>query len=156
VADYLVLEAWKGVVNERPVRFAPGTIICDARNNISALRAEGCSLAFYTEAHLGAARNAYISQYDLGKNDSVSMLGTLLSLNLLPINERAGVVTATGAGDEVVTFPALPTPYAITYGVEDTGSGSATVVVKQSTITSTGFTLTVGGAAKFHWRAKTI
>jgi hypothetical protein len=156
VADYLVLEAWKGIVNERPVRFAPGTIICDGRNNITALRAEGCALAFYTVAHLGDARAAYLSRYGPGKDESVSMLGTLLSLNLLPINERKGVVTAAGAGDEAVVFPELPTPYNITYGVEDTGSGSATVVVKQTSITSTGFTLTVGGAAKFHWTAKTI
>jgi len=71
---------------------------------------------------------------------------------------RAGVITATGAGDEVVSFATnFPTTkYIVSVTCEDTGSGIGSFVIKNGTLAVGGFTLTVGGAAKYHWKAELL
>jgi hypothetical protein len=71
---------------------------------------------------------------------------------------RAGVVTAAGAGDEVVAFASTlgTTQYVITITQEDDGTGLTTYMVKSGTKAATGFTMTVGGAGIFYWKAEVL
>jgi hypothetical protein len=71
---------------------------------------------------------------------------------------RAGKVTAAGAGDEVVAFGTTmgTDRYVVSITQEDTGGGVTTAMVKSGTVAATGFTMTVGGAGIFHWKAEVL
>jgi len=71
---------------------------------------------------------------------------------------RAGTVTAAGAGDEAIVFGSTlgTTQYVITITQEDDGTGQTTYMVKSGTKAATGFTMTVGGAGIFHWKAEVL
>jgi hypothetical protein len=69
---------------------------------------------------------------------------------------RMGRVTAAGAGDEAVAFSTnFPTTnYVISITPEDNGSGFGTAGIANGTRAVGGFTMTVGAAGIYHWRAE--
>jgi hypothetical protein len=71
---------------------------------------------------------------------------------------RAGTVTAAGAGDNAIVFATTfgTARYIVTITQEDNGSGVTTAFVKSGTKAATGFTMTVGGAGIFHWKAEVL
>jgi hypothetical protein len=71
---------------------------------------------------------------------------------------RAGKVTAAGAGDEAIVFGTTlgTNRYIVTITQEDDGTGVTTAFVKSGTVAATGFTMTVGGAGIFHWKAEVL
>jgi hypothetical protein len=107
-------------------------------------------------------------KFRLGSTGTVAEHGNLSGLTdddhpqyLLRSEIRSGIITAVGAGDQVVSFAAIggdlpSTSYVVSVTCEDNGSGVGTFVIKNGTIAVGGFTLTVGGAAKYHWRAELI
>lgn len=117
------------------------------------LTASGCKFL----GNLTAASGAGV----VALNDS-PILGSLTDpddkVTMTRAGVRAGTVTAAGAGDEVIAFASTlgTTRYIITITQEDNGAGATTAVVKSGTKAAGGFTMTVGGAGIFHWKAEML
>ena len=71
---------------------------------------------------------------------------------------RLGRATVAGAGAEVIVFSSAleSDDYVVSVMPEDTGAGFGSFGLKNGTRSAAGFTLTVGGAGIYHWRAQLV
>jgi len=156
MADWLVLERYEGWISGRRVRLNTAQVIDDGEFDVPALLASGAALVRYSAAFATAVAR-YLESHDPDdQNEAQRTMMAVLEANGLSPREQSGVYDETGgAGARAITFarPFASAAIAITFGVEDTGSGYQTVKISTAGPSATGFTMDTGGNAKFHWRA---